>query len=284
MIPSSFEYMRVSTVAEAIDALRHDTDAKVLAGGHSLIPAMKLRLSQPSKLIDISRIPALNFIRDRGKYIAIGAATTHGTIATHKTTVQKLPLLAHTASMIGDVQVRNMGTIGGSIAHADPAADWPAVLLAAGATIVVEGSTGVKKIPASEFFVDFFTTKLGEGELITEIHVPEPTVGTYRQAYAKFVQPASRFAIVGCAIQFELKDGVISNAHVAYNGVLACAFRDAAVESSLNGQPLTEATIENAASKAGALSHILSDNFASAPYRAHLTKIYTKRALQSCLA
>jgi aerobic carbon-monoxide dehydrogenase medium subunit len=284
MIPASFEYTRVASVADAIEALKSDPSAKILAGGHSLIPAMKLRLSQPSKLVDISRIAELNFIRDRGKYIAIGATTTHGTIAAHKTTVHKLPLLAATAAMIGDIQVRNMGTIGGSIAHADPAADWPAVLLAAGATIVVQGPYGDKKIPANEFFTGFFSTKLEEGEIITEIRVPEPAVGTYRHAYAKFVQPASRFALVGCAVQFDLSNGVISNARVAYNGVGEFAFRDKAVEAALNGQKLTQATIENAASKAGAGDFVMSDTFASETYRRHLTKVYTKRALTACTA
>jgi aerobic carbon-monoxide dehydrogenase medium subunit len=286
MIPASFEYKRASSVAEAIAMLGADDGAKILAGGHSLIPAMKLRLAQPSALIDIAKISELNFIRDRGKFIAIGAATTHGTIANHKTTVNKIPLMAIAANEIGDVQVRNRGTIGGSIAHADPAADWPAVLIAADATVKVEGPSGERKIHANDFFTGFFSTALQEGEIVTEIHVPEPNASTLRYNYAKFMQPASRFAIVGCAVQMSVDDhAVISNAHVAFNGVADHAYRATAVENALNGQVLTAESIAAAAEHAtDGVDSVMADHYASANYRSQMAKVFCRRALEGCMS
>jgi aerobic carbon-monoxide dehydrogenase medium subunit len=286
MIPASFEYKRASSVAEAISMLKADDGAKILAGGHSLIPAMKLRLSQPTALVDITKIRELNFIRDRGKFIAIGAATTHGDIASHKTTVGKIPLLAQAAREIGDVQVRNRGTIGGAIAHADPAADWPAVLIAADATIKVQGAYGEKKIPADEFFTGFFSTALEDNEIITEIHVPEPDAASLRYNYAKFVQPASRFAIVGCAVQLTIgEDGNIADARVAFNGVSDHAYRATGVEKALAGQPLTVDNIAAAAELAtDGIDSVMADHYASENYRRHLAKVYCRRALEGCLS
>jgi aerobic carbon-monoxide dehydrogenase medium subunit len=286
MIPASFEYKRATSVAEAISMLKADDNAKILAGGHSLIPAMKLRLAQPSSLIDIAKISELNFIRDRGKYIAIGAATTHGNIASHKTTTTKVPLMAAAANAIGDVQVRNRGTIGGSIAHADPAADWPAILIAADATIKTEGAHGEKKIPADEFFTGFFSTALDEGEIITEIHVPEPDATTSRYNYAKFVQPASRFAIVGCAVQMSVDDhNIISAVRVAFNGVADHAYRAHGVEKALTGNVLSAETIAAAAEHAvDGVDSIMEDHYASATYRSHLAKVYCRRALEGCMS
>ena len=263
-----------------------DDGAKILAGGHSLIPAMKLRLAQPSALIDIAKIPELNFIRDRGKFIAIGAATTHGAIANHKTANLKVPFMAASAHQIGDVQVRNRGTIGGSIAHADPASDWPAILLAANATIKVEGTGGERKIPADDFFTGFFSTALHEGEIITEIHVPEPDASSLRYNYAKFSQPASRFALVGCAVQMSVDDhGVISNAHVAFNGVADHAYRATAVENALNGQVLTAESIAAAAEHAtDGVASVMSDHYASANYRSQMAKVFCRRALEGCMS
>jgi aerobic carbon-monoxide dehydrogenase medium subunit len=286
MIPASFEYKRATSVAEAISMLKADDNAKILAGGHSLIPAMKLRLAQPSSLIDIAKISELNFIRDRGKYIAIGAATTHGNIASHKTTTMKVPLMAAAANAIGDVQVRNRGTIGGSIAHADPAADWPAILIAADATIKTEGAHGEKKIPADEFFTGFFSTALEEGEIVTEIHVPEPDATTSRYNYAKFVQPASRFAIVGCAVQMTVDDhNIISSVRVAFNGVADHAYRAHGVEKALVGQSLTEERIVAAAEYATqGVDSVMADHYASGAYRSHLAKVYCRRALEGCMS
>jgi aerobic carbon-monoxide dehydrogenase medium subunit len=284
MIPSSVDYIRALSIGEAIQLLKNDPAAKILAGGHSLIPAMKLRLNAPSVLIDIARIPELNFIRDRGKYIAIGAATTHGTIAHHHTTAEKLTLIAQAAELIGDVQVRNKGTIGGAIAHADPASDWPAVLIAANATIEVQGAFGERNIPAEEFFVGFFTTELQEGEIITEIKVPEPNRDTVRSSYQKFMQPASRFAIVGCAAQLTLDGNIITDARVAFNGVGDHAYRATSVENALIGQEFTTENCEAASVYATeGVEMVLSDHYADEAYRRHIANIYCKRALLACM-
>jgi carbon-monoxide dehydrogenase medium subunit len=284
MIANTFEYARAGSVEEAIAKLKDDPNAKLLAGGHSLIPAMKLRLNAPGMLIDISRIPELNFIRDRGKYIAIGAATTHGTIASHKTTVSKLPLLAQAAGHIGDPAVRNRGTIGGSIAHADPAADWPGVLIAADATIVVHGPFGERRIPAEDFFKGFFYTELAANEVITEIHVPEPDAATLRCYYAKFEQPASRFALAGCAVQLTMDGNTIAAARVGMNGVADHAYRARGVEAALEGREATPVVIADAAQYAAEnAGMVLSDAYASEEYRRHLAVVFTKRALMGAL-
>jgi aerobic carbon-monoxide dehydrogenase medium subunit len=288
MIPSSFDYKRATTVSEAITLMQANPNAKILAGGHSLIPAMKLRLANPAMLIDIAKISDLNFIKDRGKYIAIGAMTTHGTIASHKTITSKIPLFAHAADLIGDVQIRNKGTIGGSIAHADPASDWPAVLLAADASVVIQGANGERKVSAEEFFVGFFTTAVGENELVTEIHVPDPTssenAGSHLVAYEKFMQPASRFAVVGCAVNLVWKDDIIQSAKVAFNGVSDHAYRAKAVEAALVGKPLDAITIGLACKHATAdADMIMSDHFASETYREHIAQVYCRKALEVCL-
>ena len=289
MIPASFEYKRASSVAEAIELLKGDGDAKILAGGHSLIPAMKLRLNQPSVLIDIAKIEALNFIRDRGKYFAIGAATTHGAIATHKSMRNKIWWIGEAASCIGDLQVRNKGTIGGSIAHADPASDWPAVLLAANASIKIEGASGSRVVAAEDFFIGFFSTALAEGELITEVHIPDPTSSdtpnSWRSSYQKFAQPASRFAIVGCAVNLQLSaDGTIEKAYVAFNGVSDHAYRAKGVEAALVGQNLSPdtAAAASAAATEGA-DMIMSDHYADEAYRTHLAQVICKRAIAACM-
>ena len=286
MIPYSFDYKKAHTVAEAVHLLNKNPNAKILAGGHSLIPAMKLRLNAAEMLIDISKIHELNFIRDRGKFIAIGAATTHQTIATHKTSGQKTPLLAYAAEKIGDVQVRNKGTIGGSIAHADPAADWPGVLLAAEATVKVVGSSGERKIPAEEFFTGFFSTALHEGEIITEIQVPDTEYTKVRCIYIKFDQPASKFAIVGCAVQMKVsEDGVITKARVAFNGVSDHAYRAKNVEAALEGKFFNDALVAAAAPHAvDGVELIMSDHYADETYRKHLAIVACKRALMACLA
>ncbi len=271
MIPSSFTYQKANSVEEAIKAL--SSDAKILAGGHSLIPTMKLRLNSPSKLIDIGSIASLRGIKESGTEIIIGAGTTHQEIATNKTIQGKLPMFAQGAASIGDVQVRNKGTIGGSLAHADPAADWAAVVLAADATLAVQGSKGLRKIKATEFFKGMFSTSLNEDEVITAIHVP--IAAGSKGAYVKFPQPASRFAIVGCAV-LKTADGKVN---VAYTGVSNCAFRDAGAEKALTGKKLDAASIEAASKAAAEGTNILSDHYASEKYRKHLAKVYLKRAL-----
>lgn len=264
--------------------LKADPGAKILAGGHSLIPALKLRLNQPSSLVDISRLKELSSIQDKGKFIGIGSAVTHAAIAASRTVKHKTPLLAHAAGLIGDVQVRNMGTIGGSIAHADPAADWPAVLIAANATIGILGPSGERQVSADDFFKGFFTTALGDGEIITEIRVPEPEAGSLRYAYEKFVQPASRFALAACAVQYRLEGGRCVSLRVALNGVSDSAYRALAVEQALEGKTLNAETIKAAAQHAATnASMVLSDAFAGEEYRRHLAEVVCRRALEKSI-
>ncbi len=272
MIPSSFSYQKVNSVAEAIKALSSG-EAKILAGGHSLIPTMKLRLNSPSKLVDIGALAELRGIKESGAEIIIGAATTHQEIATNKIIQSKLPLFAQGGNSIGDVQVRNKGTIGGSLAHADPAADWAAIVLASDATIEVQGGKGTRKIKATGFFNGMFSTALQDDEIITAVHVPL-AVGS-KGSYAKFPQPASRFAIVGCAVM-KMADGKVN---IAFTGISNCAFRDQAAEKAISGKKIDASTIESASKAAVEGVNILSDHYASEKYRKHLAKVYLKRAL-----
>jgi carbon-monoxide dehydrogenase medium subunit len=274
MIPAAFDYQRVSTVDEALAALSGDT--KILAGGHSLLPAMKLRLNQPAKLIDITRIDSLRQITEEDGEIVIGAAATHAAIAGNSLIQNKLSFFAEGAAMIGDLQVRNHGTIGGSLAHADPAADWAALILAADAAIEVKSNAGNRRIKATDFFTGFFSTALEEGEIITAIRVPVPAQGT-KTSYQKFAQPASRFALVGCAVM-RTADG---KTNIAYTGVSDNAFRDTAAEAVVAGKTLDEATIIAASDAASENVRILSDHYASEEYRKHLAKVYLKKALRA---
>lgn len=275
MIPSNFNYIKAKSVDEAISLMdEHGDEARLLAGGHSLIPALKLRLNDYQYLIDVSKIPELRSIEEKDGTIHIGAMVTHGELVKSDLIKEKLAIFSQAADLIGDVQVRNLGTIGGSIAHADPAADWPGVLLATDAHIHVQGKGGSRQISAGDFFQGLYTTALEEGEIITSIGVPVHTGA--RSAYIKFMQPASRFAIVGCAA---VVNG--SGARVAFNGVSAKPFRDEAVETSLNGKDLNEDTIAEAAGKAAEGVSIMSDHFASEAYRKQMAKVYCKRALAS---
>lgn len=284
MIPASFDYHKASSVAEAVGMLKeHGMDAKILAGGHSLIPAMKLRLNQPGILIDISGISELSGIKDDGRNLVIGANTTHGAIAKSAEVASSAPILAETAGVIGDVQIRNKGTIGGSIAHADPAADWPAALLACNASIEVMGGSGSRTIAATDFFTGIYETALEDGEVIVAIHVPK-TPGTSGSAYAKFFQPASRFAIVGCAAILEMKDNFCTSARVAFTGVADTAFFDEKVSAALENQTLNDETIAAASALAAGDADVLGDHFASAEYRLHLAKVFAERAIRAAIA
>lgn len=278
MIPSSFSYKRAGSVAEAIQLLG-DGDAKILAGGHSLIPAMKLRLNAPETLIDIARIPELRHISVKGNTLIIGAGATHHDIMSSGDVQSRLPALAECAGMIGDVQVRNRGTIGGALAHADPAADYPALMLVANAEMVVQGPGGERTIAAGDFFVDLFETAMGEQEILTEIRIPDlhPHTGT---TYMKFYQPASRYAIVGCAAIVTATGGTYRDVRVAFTSVGSVAFRDAGVEGALNGQAVGDAAIEAAAQHAANGVDVLEDHFASSEYRQHLARVMAKRALK----
>lgn len=280
MIPSSFEYQRAASVQEALSLLGED--AQLLAGGHSLIPAMKLRLNQPGTLVDISRIEALKQISESGQHLVIGAAATHGQIAASALVQQHCAFLAAGAGEIGDIQVRNKGTIGGSLAHADPAADWPGLLIAAGAEIEMVGSGGSRKLKAEDFFQGFFETALEEGEIITAVHVPKMHADQ-RARYEKFAQPASRYAIVGVAVVLTFYDGSIREARVGVNGLADCAYLDTAVIAALENQKANADTAATAAQKAGEGKHPMSDHYASEKYRANLARVVTKRAINACL-
>ncbi|MCB9082084.1 MAG: xanthine dehydrogenase family protein subunit M [Lewinellaceae bacterium] len=279
MIPTAFAYKRAHSVEEALSLLAaHGEEAKILAGGHSLIPALKLRLNQPEMLIDIARIPALRYIRQAGDHIAIGAATTHDDIAQSDLLQKQQPIYPQAAKLIGDIQVRNRGTLGGSIAHADPSADWPAVLLATDAQVVIQSAQGERVVGAADFFTGFYSTALEAGELVTEIQVPLLPPGT-KASYQKFMQPASRFAIVGCAAVVTQSGGTCSRVRVAFTGLSDAAFRDQAVESALTGKAAGADEVAAAAQTAGQDVMVLADHFASEDYRLHLARVIAKRAL-----
>ncbi len=279
MYASSFDYHRPKTLAEAVRLLGQVKDAKLLAGGHSLIPAMKLRVSSASALVDISGLKELRGVQASGATLTIGALTTHATVAGSDAVKKSCPVLAETASHIGDAQVRNRGTIGGSVAHADPAADYPTVLLALGATLVAEGPKGRRDIKASDFFVDLFTTALKPGEIVVEVKVPTYGKGT-GGAYLKHRHPASSYAVVGVAALVDVKDGKCAKASLVVGGVTTRAVRVAAAEAALLGQPATDASFAAAAGKvAGAIADPLSDPYASGEFRKHLASVLARRAL-----
>src|SRR5262249_10776544 len=246
MIPAQFDYKRANTVDEALTLLAQNEDAKILAGGHSLIPAMKLRLIQPPLLVDVSRIKDLSYIREEDGQVRIGAATTHYQIESSDLLKKVCPLLPECAGNIGDVQVRNKGTIGGSVAHADPAGDWPAAIIALNADLVAVSKNGERTIKADDFFLDLLTTALEPGEILREIRINK-TNGRAGEAYVKMPHPASGFAVVGVAANLSLDPGgKCERASLGITGVSAKAFRPATVESALNGAPLNAETITNA--------------------------------------
>ena len=277
MYAAQFEYHRPSTIEEAVALLvKHGDEAKLLAGGHSLIPAMKLRLARPKVVVDIARIATLTGIGETGGRLAIGALTTHHAIESSGELKAKCPLLPETASVIGDVQVRNKGTIGGSLAHADPAADYPAAILALDAEIDAAGPRGRRTIRAADFFVDLLQTALAPDEIITDVRVP---VTGATVAYVKTEQKASGFAICGVAVVVG-PDGV----RIGVTGVAAKAYRADAAEQVLAGQRSPGAdAIALAASRAADGVDPLGDIHASAAFRAHLAQVNTRRALERAL-
>jgi carbon-monoxide dehydrogenase medium subunit len=285
MIPAQFDYAAPATLAEALSLLaEHPDDAKILAGGHSLIPAMKLRLAQPAMLIDIGRVRDLAYIREDGGQIRIGAMTTHYQLESSARLKEVCPLLPECAASIGDVQVRNKGTIGGSLAHADPAADWPAAAVALRAELVAASARGERVISADDFFVDMLTTALRADEVLREIRINAPPART-GQAYLKVPHPASGFAVVGVAVSLTAgDDGRCAAAGVGVTGVAAKAYRAAGVEAALVGAALDEQTIAGAASRAAEGVEANGDIYASADYRRHLAEVYTRRAFVAALS
>ena len=283
MISAQFDYVRANTLDEALTLLAQNEDAKILAGGHSLIPAMKLRLAMPPLLVDIGRIKDLSYIREDHGKIQIGAMTTHYQIESSDLLKKICPLLPECAGHIGDVQVRNKGTIGGSVAHSDPAGDWPAAVIALNAELVVASKNGERIIKTDDFFIDLMTTALLPGEILREIRInkPKPRTG---QAYVKMHHPASGFAIVGVAANLTLDgSGKCQNASIGITGVSSKAYRATAVESALNGTTPDEQAIASAAGHATEGVDVNGDLFASEDYRRHLAQVFTKRAIAAAL-
>jgi carbon-monoxide dehydrogenase medium subunit len=285
MIPTQFEYLAPTTLQEALSLLSaHRDDAKILAGGHSLIPLMKFRLAAPKYLIDLGRVAGLAYIEETGDKIAIGAMTTHHQVENSALLNQKCPLLSETAAAIGDVQVRNKGTIGGSVSHSDPAGDFPAAIVALDAEITAVGPNGERTIQASDFFVDLLTTALNADEIVTEIRVPISPART-GMAYLKVPQKASGFAVCGVAVRVTVdQDRVCQDIGIGITGIGVKAYRAAAVEQALKGQRLDAQTIAAASQKAVDGVDPSADIHASSDYRAHLAKVYTRRAIEAALA
>jgi carbon-monoxide dehydrogenase medium subunit len=277
VIPTRFEYERATTVDEALAKLKAaNGGGKFIAGGHSLVPLMKLRLSEPRVLIDISRIPELSGIRERNGKITIGAGTVHHDVATSALLHERCPVVSEAAATIGDPQVRNRGTLGGSIAHADPSADMPAVMLALNAEMHLKGPKGWRVVPAADFFKDLFTVDMASDEILASIQFSPVRTA----AYAKLYQRASHFAIVGVAASLDVNDGTIVSARVGLTGAASHARRLIAVEEALAGQRLSTETIEGAAQAAAlAAGEISSDIHASADYRRAMIRVFTRRAL-----
>jgi len=283
MIPSSLNYHKATSVENAIQLLgQFGPDAKLIAGGHSLLPAIKLRLNQPEHLIDIGRIAGLKMIQTVGGKVVIGSACTHDQLANAVAFRGALSMFRDAAAKIGDIQVRNMGTIGGSLAHADPAADWPAVILASNATLTIRGAARSREVSASDFFTGFFTTDLQEDEIIETIQVPIPGTNS-KSSYLKFEQPASRFAIVGCAVLIDVSGGICDDIRIAFTGVSDMAFRDGGLEQALRGKALSEDNISASCELAANDAIVQSDHYASENYRKHLAKVYAKRAIKKAM-
>jgi aerobic carbon-monoxide dehydrogenase medium subunit len=271
VIPPSFTYVRASSVDEALGlAAEHGEDAKYLAGGHSLLPLMKLRFASPAVLIDLGRVAELSYVRDEGTYVAIGALTRHHDVQNSSLLAADIPLLAYTASQVGDPQIRHRGTIGGSVAHGDAASDLPAALLALDASFVVRGASGSRTVPATEFFRGIFETALEPGELLTEIQVPKPAAPN-AWSFQKFTKRAIDWAIVGVAVQ--------GNA-IALVNMGSTPLRASAAENAL----ASGASIADAAALAAEGTSAGSDIHASKAYREHLARVLVRRALEEAAA
>jgi aerobic carbon-monoxide dehydrogenase medium subunit len=281
MIPEPFQYENPATLAEALDLLRKP-GARALAGGMSLVPMMKLRLAAPEIVVDLQRIPGLTGIDQVNGHLRIGAMSTHAALSSRPSVRSACPLLAECAASIGDVQVRNAGTIGGSVAHADPAADYPAALLALEASVVISGPSGERAVSAEEFFVDTFTTDLAPGELITGVVVPREHSST-GTAYEKKIQPASGFAMVGIAARVQVIEARISSVRIGVTGLTGKPYRAYNVEQLLEGSAGTPADIAKAASVIADGTEPNSDIHASSEYRAHLARVFATRAISRAL-
>jgi carbon-monoxide dehydrogenase medium subunit len=280
MFAAPFDYYRAGSIAEAQQLLHTHPGAKLLAGGHSLIPLMKMRLATPPAVVDIGRIAELQGISAKGAAVRIGSLTTHTELASSIELASACPMLAEAASMIGDPQIRNVGTIGGNVAHADPASDLPAVLLALDATVHVTGQNGARTIHIGEFFQGMMTTALGPDEILTAIEVPVKRAGQ-GTAYVKFRHPASGYAVLGVAAVVSVADGAVAAAQVGIGGLLPAAVRCGDVERAIARQRVTPETVARAAAEVQrALNdEVMGDIFASAEYRRAMAPVYVGRAL-----
>jgi carbon-monoxide dehydrogenase medium subunit len=284
MIPAEFEYHAPTSVQEAIGLLQqYDGEAKILAGGHSLLPLLKLRFLQPAALIDIARIPNLDYVRSDDGKLVVGALATYNALENSQA-VQRIGVLHDVVKQVGDVQIRNRGTLCGSLAHADPAGDPPALAYALDAEFQVQGPNGARTVGVDDWFVDTLQSALEPDEVLTEVRLDATTERT-GSAYRTFEQPASHYALVGVAALVTLAaDGTIARCRIGVTGVGPVAYRAADVEAALQGKRPDEATIRDAAEQVVNGVDVLSDLHASVPYRTHLAKVYTRRALAAALA
>jgi carbon-monoxide dehydrogenase medium subunit len=279
VIPAAFEYARPTTVDEALQAIAEGgDDVKILAGGQSLIPVMRLRLAAPETVVDLSRVAELRGVRDDGDAIVIGAMTTHHDVMTDPLIQQYAPLIAEATETVADRQVRARGTFGGALAHADPAGDLPAVALALDAEFVIAGLEGRRTVPAAEFFVDYLTTALEEGELLVEIRVPK-LAGEWGMRYEKFNRVAQAWSIVAVAAVVRRENGHIAEARIGLTNMGTTPLRASAVEAALAGAEASPEAIAAAARSAAEGTSPTSDLNAQADYREHLAQVLTRRAV-----
>ena len=282
MFPNQFDYHRPTSVQEAVQLLQDNPDAKIIAGGHSLLPAMKLRLAAPAALVDLAKIAGLRGINVNGG-VTIGAMTTYRDLIDSDDLRQRLPMIPEAAYDVGDLQVQSRGTIGGSLAHSDPAADLTAIVLALGGQVTAVGPNGERTISADDLFVDLLTTSLEPEEVITEVSIPTPP-GRTGMHYEKHRHPASGYAVVGVAAVVTLGQGdTVASARIAVTGATSKATRATAAEQALTGQPLTDQTIAAAAQAAPDGLDLNGDLYASADYRRHLLTVMTRRALEAAV-
>jgi carbon-monoxide dehydrogenase medium subunit len=283
MYPAAFEYHAPGTVKDALKLLDKLDDAKILAGGHSLVPMMKLRLAQPKHLIDLRKVSGLGGIKEAKGVIEVGAMATHWEVESSTVLKAKAPVVAETAAVIGDPAVRNKGTIGGSLAHADPAADMPATAIALGFEFVCEGPKGKRTVKVDDWFKGLMETAIKDNELLTQIRIPVWPAGS-GSCYMKFPHPASRFAVVGvCAAVTVDKNGACTRASVGVTGAGTRAVRAKGVEAALTGKTLDAATIEAAAQKAAEGVDVQADLQGSVEYKSHLCRVFARRALEAAL-
>ncbi len=280
MIPSSFEYLKASSVAEAVSALAGAEDAKILGGGQSFIPILRLRLASPGLLVDVSRVAQMRGVTDDGDALVIGAMTTHHEVMNDPLVKAHAPLLAQATATVADPQVRHRGTFGGALAHADPAGDLPGVALVHGATMTVTGPGGTRTIPAAEFFVHYLETALAEDELLTAIRMPKLGAG-WGVHYEKFNRVAQAWSIVGVAAAVRRDNGHIAEARIALTNMGSVHLRAGATENALAGAEATDSAVHGAAQLAAEGTSPASDQNAQADYREELARVLTHRAVKA---